>query len=348
MRLDPPDARLPKGFQYSAAPEPHRARTQAILRSHPEIRELIGKNPATLWLTLAIVALQIVLAGALRTAPWWLVVGVAYGVGAFANHALFVIIHEAAHNLIHRRRTANLLTGIVANLPLAVPSSVSFAKYHLKHHAFQGIYGLDADLPSAWEARLVGHSTWRKALWLALFPVFEALRPTRLAEIAFWDRWSLLNVAVQLAFDAAVLLLLGPKAVAYLLLSLFFGIGLHPLGARWVQRHYLVTAGTQETFSYYGMLNRLALNVGYHNEHHDFPSVPWNRLPAVRRTAPEAYDGLASHASWTRLLLQFLFDRRISLYARVLRADRGRVAFDDPVTPDLDHLAAAGRETDGD
>ena len=55
-------------------------------------------------------------------------------------------------------------------------------------------------------------------------------------------------------------------------------MGLHPLGARWIQEHYLVH-GEQETTSYYGILNVPALNVGYHNEHHDFPSVPWNRLP---------------------------------------------------------------------
>jgi len=62
----------------------------------------------------------------------------------------------------------------------------------------------------------------------------------------------------------------------------------------------------QETGSYYGSLNRLALNVGYHNEHHDFPSVPWNRLPRIRALAPEVYASLASHTSWTRLLWRFL------------------------------------------
>jgi hypothetical protein len=59
--------------------------------------------------------------------------------------------------------------------------------------------------------------------------------------------------------------------------------------------------------------------MGYHNEHHDLPSVPWNNLPKLRRMAPEFYDSLKYHSSWSRLLFQFIFDKRYSLYSRVER-----------------------------
>lgn len=129
---------------------------------------------------------------------------------------------------------------------------------------------------------------------------------------------------------------MGWHAVAFLLLSFSFSVGLHPLGARWIQEHYLTVTEEQETYSYYGNFNAVAFNVGFHNEHHDFPSIPWNKLPEIRKTAPEYYDTLYYHTSWTKLFFQFLFDREISLFNRILRKDRGRVALTDISKPDID------------
>ncbi len=331
------------GFSVSDLPEPHRSRTRQILRAHPEVRRYIGRNPATFAAIVGLVAFQVLVAALLRGSSWWLVVGVAAFVGAFANHALWALIHECTHNLVFRTPAANAAAGIVANFPHVLPGSALFKRYHLKHHAFQGVYDLDADIPNVWEARLVGTSPWRKAMWLALFPVVQSLRPPRLREIRPLDRWFLANVLAQAAFDAAIWVALGPRALAYLLISFCFSVGLHPLGARWVQEHYMVFPAhpAQETSSYYGFVNRLAFNVGYHNEHHDFPSVPWNRLPELKRAAPEAYDTLGSHPSWARLLWRFVFDRNVSLFARQVREERGGVPFDHDSTHDRELADAA-------
>jgi sphingolipid delta-4 desaturase len=66
----------------------------------------------------------------------------------------------------------------------------------------------------------------------------------------------------------------------------------------------------------------LAFNVGYHNEHHDFSFVAWNNLPKIRAIAPEYYDTLVYHTSWTKLLFQWLWKGDLSLFSRVLREDR--------------------------
>ncbi len=55
-----------------------------------------------------------------------------------------------------------------------------------------------------------------------------------------------------------------------MVISFFFSVGLHPLVAGWIQEHYLILDKDQETYGYYGSLNKLAFNVCVHNEHHDF------------------------------------------------------------------------------
>ena len=50
----------------------------------------------------------------------------------------------------------------------------------------------------------------------------------------------------------------------------------------------------QETYSYYGSMNQLTYNVGFHNEHHDFPQIPHTRLYRVPLLSHSARE----RASW--------------------------------------------------
>ncbi|MBN9297886.1 MAG: fatty acid desaturase [Filimonas sp.] len=324
-------------FKHSHNPEPHRARTKQILQAHPEVRNLIGKNPYTIFAILGLVALQIVIAWLVSAESWWMVLIGAYFIGAFADHSLFVMIHECAHKLLFKSPVANKFAGMLANMPQLFPSSASFERYHIKHHSFQGVHELDGDLPNRWEARLINNYFIGKVIWLLFYPFFQLFRLGRLKEIKAFDKWVAINWAVQIVFITVIAYFFGIKAIVYLLLSFFFSVGLHPLGARWIQEHYL-THEEQETYSYYGVLNSVAFNVGYHNEHHDFPSVPWNKLPQIKKQAPAYYDTLKSHTSWTLLFFRFLFDKELSLYSRIVRKNRGKVCLKDESKPDIEMI----------
>ena len=58
----------------------------------------------------------------------------------------------------------------------------------------------------------------------------------------------------------------------------------------------------------------------------------------MRRAAPELYDTLEYHTSWTKLLFKFIFSREISLFSRMVRSERGGVPLSDESRPDQDLL----------
>jgi sphingolipid delta-4 desaturase len=153
--------------------------------------------------------------------------------------------------------------------------------------------------------------------------VVGTIRPRRLSKIPFLDRWTAVNFATQAALVLGLVAMFGWDPVKYLAVSALLAVGLHPLGARWIQEHYVFAPG-QETYSYYGPLNTVAFNIGYHNEHHDLMTIPWSRLPRVRAAAPEFYDHLHAHRSWTKLLLTFLGDSNVTLFNRIVRAPERR------------------------
>jgi sphingolipid delta-4 desaturase len=229
-----------------------------------------------------------------------------------------VLIHEGTHGLIFRGQFLNKAFLIFCDLPNLLPGAIAFRHYHLVHHINPHIPGVDADLASPWEVRLIGRRMVSKALWLLAFPIFQALRPLAVENAGLIGPWFIANITANATFAVAMWFAVGPLGVGYLLASFWFAVGLHPLGARWIQEHYTLDT-EQETRSYYGPLNILSLNVGYHNEHHDLPSVPWNRLPKLTDAAPEFYRDLRCVRSLSGQLVEFLTDPRYSLASRIVR-----------------------------
>ncbi|KAF8605750.1 dihydroceramide delta-4-desaturase [Ceratobasidium sp. AG-I] len=312
----------PNDFLWLMTEEPHRSRRQAIIKAHPEVTKLMGYEPLTKYVVFGVVSLQIFTA-------WFLirVLGVhpisfpfilaAYAIGGTANHNLFLAIHEITHNLAFRGVKANKLFAMFANLPIGIPYAITFKRYHIEHHKHLGEDGIDTDLPSRIEM-LCLQNVAGKAFFCTFQILFYALRPG-FVRSQTPTAWHALNLVTQLTFDFILYRLLGPHALVYLIMSSFFAGSLHPCAAHFIAEHYVWDGLDQETYSYYGPLNVLAYNVGYHNEHHDFPSVPWTRLPALRALAPEFYDTLPSHPSWPMLTWRFIFDEDVGLYSRVKR-----------------------------
>jgi sphingolipid delta-4 desaturase len=275
------------------------------LIQHPEIAELMGPDVWSGAIIAALTALQMALSVAVGRFSWAVVLIAGYFAGAFVSHALGVMVHEASHGLVARRRWANSIWLLITNIPLVVPVAVSFRHEHLMHHRYLGEANKrDTQSPSAEEVRWVGASTWRKIL---SFTFGHFVYPGRPDGRTPRDRWWLLNGLVQIAAMGALIWFFGFKPLVYLVVSSFAGFGPHPLGARRLSEH-LPVKPEQPTNSYYGPLDAVTFHVGYHVEHHDFPGVAWRRLPRLRRLANGHYASLFWIHSWSLLLAEYFFN----------------------------------------
>ncbi|PYH36490.1 sphingolipid delta(4)-desaturase family protein [Aspergillus neoniger CBS 115656] len=235
---------------------------------------------------------------------------------------------------------------VYKKLKLTSPAS---QPYHLTHHKSLGVAGLDTDLPTAVEAFLLD-SILGKAFFCTFQILFYAVRPMFIYSPPFTSI-HVLNLITQLTFDYALTKFCGGslQPLLYLLLSSFLAGSLHPCAGHFIAEHYFfsqVGHGTEsiqeqknnqkkshpldslpppETYSYYGPLNFFTYNVGLHNEHHDFPAIPWTRLHELHRIASEFYEPLPCHHSWVWVIWTFILDKNVGMWCRVKRAQGGRL-----------------------
>ncbi|CAG7984424.1 unnamed protein product [Penicillium olsonii] len=352
-RIQPPEALVDDHFFWTYTEEPHRSRRQAIIKAHPEVTKLCGPEPLTKWVVLGVVSLQLTCAYLLRNTSMldWRFLATAYVIGATCNQNLFLAIHEISHNLAFRSAFANRLLAIFANLPIGLPYSAAFRPYHLTHHKSLGVNGLDTDMPTAVEAFLL-NSLLGKTFFCTFQILFYALRPMFIYSPPF-TYIHLINVSVELAFDYGFSKLCGTyQPVFYFLMSSFLAGSLHPCAGHFIAEHYFFSkvenGGTEsltelkngtktkkpspldslpppETYSYYGPLNILTYNVGLHNEHHDFPAIPWTKLHKLHEIASDFYEPLPCHRSWVWVIYTFILDKNVGPWCRVKREQGGRV-----------------------
>ncbi|CAF3321179.1 unnamed protein product [Rotaria socialis] len=308
-------------FHWVYSDEPHTTRRREMLQKYPQIKQLMGHDSRIAAQVIATVLIQLTLAILVQDLPWKYILILAYIISGTLNHSLSISFHEIGHNLAfgNHRPTANRILGFIANLPLCIPSSVTFKKYHIDHHKYQGDDILDPDLPTYFEAWLF-QSSIGKIFYIAAQPLLYSVRPLlRVPKpVTFLE---VVNLIIQITFDLVFMYFFGRKSFVYLFLGTALGLGLHPISGHFISEHYTFVEG-YETYSYYGPFNYLTFNVGYHNEHHDFPNIPGYSLPELKKLAPDYYDNLPCHTSWLKVIFDFITDPKLGPKSRIRRTIR--------------------------
>jgi sphingolipid 4-desaturase/C4-monooxygenase len=325
------------------ATDPHHARSQAILKEFPEIRQLFHPEPLTFVYFLIVAGLSLSLMYIASQGSWLLSILLGVTLGPYIDAMILVLIHEVSHNRASGNIRIDRWMGILINIFMLAPISEIFRQHHNKHHLMLGDMEGDVDVPLEMEVDFVGNSAIKKALWLIFNMVILPIRSLYKLEVKT-NFYVVANFVLCLGFTIA-LAFFNLKVFICLGLSLLCSQGLHPANARQLQRHLWDSSDEKAfsapntasmTYSFYGLSNLLFLNVGYHIEHHDFVQVPWTKLPQVRKIAGEKWypESQAYTSRGWGDLVNFVFNDKVTLanfYSNT--RSKHRMVGSDPMPP---------------
>jgi len=306
----------------------HQRRRKAIQEEFPEVLKLIGSDSRTQYYAYALVIIQASLAYMVKDS-FLAAITLGFTLSPYMDFAVLTLIHEVSHSLVFSYPLYDRLLGIFTNVVFMAPVSEVFRQHHNMHHSYLGDVHKDVDVPGKREMKAIGNSPILKTLWLILSVFILPIRSMKKLPV-HWSMMMVLNWVVCLSFTFFVLYTSKP-AFVYLILGMVLSQSMHPANARQVQRHIKVYSSENDgkkddadtplherklnTFSYYGGLNFLTLNVGFHVEHHDFGNVAWTRLPELRRIAGEKWypSNNAYKSRGFREIFAFISNPKISL-----------------------------------
>lgn len=259
------------------------------------------KTLGALALDWAIIGVAISLA---LLAQSWLVSLLTIVVVGSRQHALLILMHEAAHvGLLRRRSVGDWLSDLTIAWPLLVDTA-TYRANHSRHHRnlntakdpdWLRYRGPDAQDAEEWRFPMSG----RKIAWLIVgdllglrtiqqlkkILIFSGARSgtrsastprRRVARLAFYLGLAVLLTAVS-GWTAFLLYWIVPSLTTLKVV----------LRVRLIAEHVMPSGADGSRTTLAGPVARFFIaphNIGYHLEHHDHPGVRWQHLPQLHRT----------------------------------------------------------------
>ena len=206
-----------------------------------------------------------------------LVVAAAVAVQVWLSVGLFIVAHDAMHgSLVPFRPRANEAVGSVA---LGLYAGFPWAELLRKHHEHHRYAGTERDpdfsashptSPALWYLGFMrGYMSWGLFAWITLLVSLYCVA----LEVLHPQPWRWLHAFVFWLF---------PSLVASM--QLFYFGTYRPHRHEEAGRPGFDDRHNSRSNEYPAWLSLLTcFHFGYHHEHHLAPSVPWWRLPALRR-----------------------------------------------------------------
>ncbi len=227
---------------------------------------LIALTIATLWFSSLGILLYVDLA---QLSAVWVILAIAGR--TFLQTGLFIIAHDAMHGIIfpQNQRINHAIGAVAINIYAFLPYKTCFTR-HWQHHHNPGQAG-DPDF----------HDGIHKNAF-SWYIKFMSVYLDRKQKIVLFILMSAVFYTLIYAFHISVVNLIFFWLLPILLSSVqlfFFGTYLphreHP--ARYSNPHNAVSSNYPIALSFL-----TCYHFGYHQEHHEFPFLPWYKLPSAR------------------------------------------------------------------
>ncbi|CAF0929044.1 unnamed protein product [Rotaria sordida] len=174
-------------------------------------------------------------------------------------------LHATRRKEIQKYPEIKQLMGHDWHINTSISISITLKKYHLDHHRFQGHIIYDTDISTHLEIFLFS-SRFGKLIFLIIIPFLYSCRSIFILSNTI-HYVELINLIIVFIFNSLIFsFFFNIKTSLYFLLSTIFGFSLHSISGHFIAEYYVFKQG-YETYSYYGPLNAITYNVGYHNEH---------------------------------------------------------------------------------
>ena len=337
----------------SAQARRHREMHRKVTKFHPEVLSLTGPEYRTAFALPVLLAIHWSVAYTVSDTNLLVVFIAAFFLGQLIIHAAGALVHETAHKLIFRERIPKLLFDLHLEFILgSFGKQLTYQHEHVSsHHAYTGIYDRDYEHEDicGYMARRnykATHPHRQKIVTLLtllihllpfgliiadeIFPRFYRYVSGREVN----DKQRHINATQPSTLDRN--LFIGVSILANILLFTLFGF-LGWLYHNWALSIFLGKCGVTNlgqslsehegdnvknpTKSTYWWGNYILFNTGYHNEHHTFPNVSWNRLPELKRIAPDVFHSESKKSYfrlwWEHVINDFSASRRNELMEKI-------------------------------
>ena len=232
---------------------------------------LIALTIAALWFSSLGILLQINIA---QFSVAWMILAIAGR--TFLQTGLFIIAHDAMHGVIfpNNRRINHAIGAMAINLYAFLPYKTCFQR-HWQHHHNPGQVG-DPDFHDGIHTNAL---SWYVKFMSVYLDTKQKIVLFIFMSIVFCTLKNIFHIPVENLLLFWVLPILLSSVQLF-----FFGTYLphreHP--ERYSSSHNAVSSNYPIALSFL-----TCYHFGYHQEHHEFPFLPWYKLPSARKHFPQ-------------------------------------------------------------